>query len=561
MIIEHNVLRWGMYEGMSGPLFEVPEYFAATNKEDMPFLAMGRVLGDPAPRDGIRFFYDVYRDVVLSDGIHQCSIGSYGGVNSYATFLKKLSDLGLDVSKDPALRKLFSAHPSFIFSGGGVPNIDDGGGVNINGLGAGFGCPSREHYAWGKELYGDPTFDRWPKLIDLAQRVNNAKPESKAEVMRTEYREHKDLVDELWPSVYVAPVKGMAILRNRTSPEPIDWKEVIFDYGLFGGRSHGHAAKLATIPSFNGQIVSMEYGYGMLQPVGSGFHTHSYAHNVVVADGKSQFSTGGAVPVGQLRESHSDSRVQWIDADSTKIYDGIYMRRTVFTTDFGIVDVHLCKSDEPHQYDWMFHSFGVSRGVGFQPVSVDRLADSGPLTFARNPCTYMTDDTLQLIWENAPRTNTDSKEATALLHEKAFVRVWGLPAKDTIAALFAIEMVEAVGSEIDYLMLRRNATSTVFATVQDPWRASIFPAVASVQKLAVKANGEQVADDQAYALQVTHHDGGRSVFFVNYEAGVKNIGKVSTDAAVATWRVSDSGAMVEPRYTDGSSFVNREGSY
>ena len=48
--------------------------------------------------------------------------------------------------------------------------------------------------------------------------------------------------------------------------------------------------------------------------------------------------------------------------------------------------------------------------------------------------------------------------------------MWALPVKDTAVTLFAIPMNENVGSEIDYLMIRRNTKSTVFATVQEPWR-------------------------------------------------------------------------------------------
>jgi hypothetical protein len=48
-MIEHNVVRWGMYEGMAGPLWEMPGFFAAVNREDMPFMNMGKVIDDPAP--------------------------------------------------------------------------------------------------------------------------------------------------------------------------------------------------------------------------------------------------------------------------------------------------------------------------------------------------------------------------------------------------------------------------------------------------------------------------------------------------------------------------------
>ena len=343
------------------------------------------------------------------------------------------------------------------------------------------------------------------------------------------------------------------MLRNRTAVDPIDWKEVIFDYGMHGGRSHGHAAKLATIPSFNGQIVSMEYGYGMLQPVGSGFHTQSYAHNVVVADGKSQFGASAAVPVGRLRESKDDRSIQWIDAESTRIYDGIYMRRTVFVTNFGLVDLHLCRSDVSHEYDWMFHSFGVA-GSPEVVMRPQRLAERGPLTFARNPRTHTTKDLITVTWKNAPRTNPPTKATTALLHEKTWVRLWSLPAPATTLALFGIEMTVPVGKEIDYAMLRRNATSTVFATVQDAWRESAPSKIDTIRRVPVISGNSSVADDSAYALEVVFRDKRRRVFFVNYSDGAKRIGCVVTDANAATWEIRPDGTPAHRLFSEGSTF-------
>lgn len=557
-LIEHNVLRWGMYEAMSGPLFEEPAYFAAVNKEDMPFLPMGRILGDPSPIQGLKFFYDIFKDVVLDDGIHQCSLGSYGGVNTYVSFMEKLHRHGLDVSGNVALRNAFLAHPSFIFSGGGFPNIGDGGGVGLSGLGAGFGCPTLKQYAWAKELFSDPQYDQWPKLIAAAQRALNGPAEKKAERMRKEYLEGDLSVSRLWPDLYIAPVKGLAMLRNKTAAEPVDWKEVIFDYGLFDGRTHGHPAKLQTIPSFNGQIVSMEYGYGMHgNPVAHGFHMRSYAHNVVVADGQDQFHASSAVPVGRLRGSYSDHNVQWVDAESTRIYQGIEMRRTLFVTDFGIVDLYLCRSSTRHQYDWMYHSFGEASVLGLKLAKVKQLAESGPLKFGQNPRTHTTNGMVRVLWENKPLTKPAKKQSTALLHEKALVRVWALPAKDTAVALFGIPMIESCGNEIDYFMLRRNAEATVFATVQEPWRESTQPMVESIQSLHVKANSKLVANHQASAMEVTLNDGSRRVYFVNYTSDTKTIGKVNTSADVATWEIDKNEAIQNPKHTQGHDFKIR----
>ena len=549
-MIEHNVIRWGMYEGMAGPLWELPTFYAAVNREDMPFMHMGKVLDDPAPVNELDFYFDLFKDILHPDGIHICGIGGYGSVGGYATFMQKMEEQGFEIKNDPALRNLFTAQPSFIFSGGGVPTPGDGGGVNIQGMGAGSGCANAEQYAWAKKLFGDPLLDEWPKLIHAAGHLGK----NKMEGMRTQYLASGLPVDKLWPPVYIAPVAGLAMLRNKTSSEPIDWVEVLFDYGKFGGRAHGHAAKLATVPSFNGQIVSMEYGYGMHgQPVAGGFHVRSYAHNVVLADGKSQFGAISPVQVGELRESHSEETLQWIDADSSRIYKDIYMRRTLFTTDFGIVDLYLSRAEKEHQYDWMFHSFGVA-GTDEKLKPVAKNDSEGPLTFGVNPRSAVTKKTVQVTWENAPITQPPKKSNTALLHEKAFVRVHAVPSGDTEIRLFGIPITENCGSEIDYMMLRRNAKSTVFATVQEPWRESSAPKVRSLRSLPVKAGKKPVDDSDAYALEVTRMNGVKEVFFVNYAKGPKTVGRVITDARVAYWKVAANGAVSGQAFTDGAAF-------
>ena len=538
--IEHNVIRWGVYEGMAGPLMESPAYMAAGSREDMPYVEMGRVLGDVGPDKGLRFFYDLYRADVLPDGMHQCSTGTYGGVKRYVTYMLKLQKMGLDVvTGNEALKNCFLTFPRFIFSGGGMPNIDDGGGVGLQGLGAGFGCPTAAQYAWAEKTYKDPIYGKMQKFIGDTRTTTDAPTQKRMETLRKVYLSSGHDVDELWANTFVIPVKGMAMLRNRVPAEPIDWVEVIFDYGKMGGRAHGHPAKLATVPSLNGQITSMEYGYGWHgKPISHGFHMQSYAHNVVVADGKSQRHATGTIQIGNFRESYGAKDVQWIDADSTRIYKGIYMRRTVFTTPFGIVDLHLCASDAEHTYDWMYHSFGVPESTG-SPEPVDKLADSGPLTFAVNPRQYDSDGLVQVTWVNAPRSKPLKKDSSALLDEKTSIRLWSLPVKGTSVWLFTIPInVEHNGMAIDYAMLRRKANSTVFATVQEPWRESTGAKVKSIRALPVTAGGQTVLQTQACALEVTLTDGGRHVFFVNYSGGEKTVAGVTTDANVATWAIA-----------------------
>jgi hypothetical protein len=272
----------------------------------------------------------------------------------------------------------------------------------------------------------------------------------------------------------------------------------------------------------------------------------SYSHNVVIADGSSQRGGSGPIQIGDFRESYGGKDIQWTDADSERIYRGIYMRRTVFTAPFGIVDLYLSTSDAEHTYDWMYHSFGVAKPTG-SPKPVDKLANGGPLTFAVNPRTYKADGLVQVTWANAPKTKPPTKASTALLGEKAYVRLWSLPAKGTSVSLFGIPIIPAIGNEIDYVMLRRKANSTVFATVQEPWRESTGPKVKSIRSLPVTVGGKAVPQTEAYAMEVTTIDGKRQVFFVNYSDGKKTVGPVTTAANVAVWDVTADGKATNLR--------------
>jgi hypothetical protein len=275
-----------------------------------------------------------------------------------------------------------------------------------------------------------------------------------------------------------------------------------------------------------------------------------------MVDRSSQFYATSPVQVGELRESHSEKEIQWVDADSTRIYEDIYMRRTLFTTDFGIIDLYLSRADEEHEYDWMFHSFGVA-GTDAKLKPAPDLGKDSPISFGTNPRSAITKNIVRVTWENGPITKPPTKSNTALIPEKAFVRVHAMPSGDTEFGLFGIEITENCGSEIDYMVLRRNAKSTVFATVQEPWRESAAPKVKSLRALPVKAGKEAAADSEAYALEVTRMDGRREVFFVNYTDTKKTIGPVTTSANIAYWKLDEKGRPVEPRHTKGATFAIR----
>lgn len=569
-MIEHNYVRWGMYDATWGPLWDDPDKGAKVNREDLaPFIAYAKVAGDPAPYDGLNSYLVELNKMVLSDGIHICSTGSYGGVSSYVGFLQKLAALGVDVAKDnPSLRNAFLNHPRFIFSCGSVQPIDDGGGGQGHlQLHTGFGSPSKGQYEWAYKLYSDPLLRAMPDFIGAVGkncRRPSVKAPKRAESMRAFYADNSFPVKKLWPTMFVAPDKGMAMLRNRAAADPTDWVEVIFDYGRFGARFHGHPCKLSILTAFNGQVGSQDYGdltRGSPADNNSWFKG-GYSHNTVQVDHRSHRGAGGPVKIGQLRETGGDEQVQWIDAESTKMFDGVYMRRTTFTTGVGVVDFYLCKSDKQHVYDWPYHNFGIATTEA--KLSPADVSGQGLLRFAEDARSTTTAGLVQVTWKDTPLSKPPHKGRTSMIDEDVFVRLWSLPEDGTELLLFAGPTVTSINEEkqIDYAMLRRKASSTVFATVIEPWRATTGPKIKSVRAvpvLSTVAKGARVRfpSTEAYALEITRTDGKVQVFLVNYTGGEKTVGTVTTNANVSCWHLANDGSVVRSWRSDGAAFRDK----
>lgn len=540
-MIEHNFVRWGMFDATWGPLWDDPDKYAKVNREDPPpFIPFARVAGDPAPYDGLQDYLRLVNRMVFPDGIHICGVGGYGGVNAYIGYMQKLAALGLDVTKDnPSLRQSFLSHPRFIFSCGGLPPMGDGGGGQyVLGLYPSYGCPTKQQYEWGYELYGDELFKVMPDFIAaVSKNCNSGTGTERAAKMREFYSRSDFPFKKIWPTMFIAEDKGLAMLRNRVAKEPIDWVEVVFDYGRYGGRCHGQPTKLSTVTSFNGQMASSDWGdLTRNAPEGNnGWFKGGYSHNTVQVDFRGHRGSAGPVVVGKLRESGGDEQIQWIDADSEKMFDGIYARRTVFTTPFGVVDLYLCRSDKEHTYDWGYHCWGIA-GTDLKLTPTD-LSDQGLLRFARHFRSAKADGLVQVTWKNQPMTKPPRKASTSMIGENTYVRLWALPAKGTEVILLAGPAVTSLceEKEVDYTLLRRKTASTVFATVQEPWREATGPRVKSVRALPVKSGGKPVTGIEGYALEITLTDGNRKVFFVNYSGGEKTVGAVTTKANVAAW--------------------------
>ncbi len=538
--LEHNLARWAMYECSYGPLWDDPDKSAKINREDMPpFIAFARVVGDPGPYEGLEDYYRKLRPMVLDDGIHICSIGSYGGVTTFIHFMKRLHDLGVDVVKgNEALRNAFLNHVRFTFSCGSVQPMDDGGGgQSLLGLGPVFGAPNEEQYAWGYTLYQDPLLRVMPDFLIAMSVATRGHGAERAQKMAEFYTGTKFPLKTIWPPVFIAPVKGMAMLRNWRAPNPLDWIEVLADYGKYGGRFHGHPNKLSILTAYNGQVGSCDHGDSLRNaPENNNEWTMGgYSHNTVQVNFRHHRTAGGPVQIGDLLEAGGDEEVQWVDTASRRMFPGILMRRTTFVTDAGIVDFFLCRSEGEHLYDWPYHNFGIASTL--TPLAPTNVSSQGLLRFVRHARAGRSDGLIQVVWKDEPLSHPPRKGQTSLIGETVYARLWALPEAGTELLLFAGPAPAGLNEEkeIDYALLRRRAASTVFACVIEPWRESTGPRLQSVERLSVLADGRQVSDVEAYGVKIKRTDGREQFFVVNYSGGVKQVGPVKTAAPLAVW--------------------------
>jgi len=551
--LEHNLVRWGMFEASNGPLWDDPDKFAKVNREDMPpFIAFARVVGDPGPYEGLQDYFRRLNGMVLTDGLHICSIGSYGGVSAYLAFLKRLHALGVDVvTNNEALRNAFLNHVRFTFACGSVQPMDDGGGgQNLLGLGPIFGAPSAEQYEWGYTLFEDPLFHVMPDFLTAMARATEGDGLKRVENMRAFYTASPFPLRTIWPPVFDAPVKGMAMLRNWSASDPLDWIEVLVDYGRFGGRFHGHPNKLSILTAYNGQVGSCDHGDSLRNaPENNNEWTRGgYSHNTVQVDFRPHRSYSVDIPVGERLDIGGDEQLQWADVASRRMYPDVFLRRTTFVTDAGIVDFTLCRSDNEHVYDWPYHNFGkASTETPLSPVDV---SSQGLLCFVRQARAGKNDGLVQVVWKNEPLSRRPPlKGESSLIGETVFARLWALPERGTDLLLFAGPAPAGLNEEreIDYAMLRRKTTSTVFACVIEPWRASTGPKIVHVERAAVTEGGRILSDIEAMALRMRRSDGRQQIFFVNYRGGPKQVGPYATSAPLAVW-VAEADGSVRQRW-------------
>ena len=171
----------------------------------------------------------------------------------------------------------------------------------------------------------------------------------------------------LSPAPILFPHAGMAILRTGDTPE--SQIMATLDYGL--NVYHGHLDRLqVTLLAFG---KTFTHGFGSVYNVGRGGMTNgaevlknvnwasSLFQNVILVDQESQRPA-----IGRLLAWSAQPDLQAAVARVEGIAPGVAHTRGIVLTEGLLVVLDRMESDQPHQYDWVYHNFGdLALGAGW----------------------------------------------------------------------------------------------------------------------------------------------------------------------------------------------------
>ena len=249
-------------------------------------------------------------------------------------------NVGIDLYSD-RYKGMYSLPLLYMAPDGQLPAFNDSGRARI--LTAGFAPKYEIAYArWQDPLFG--------QIVSLGQRKNESALLYGA-----------DNVSEELPALKsrIFHSAGTAILRSGNGENYL-----ALDFGEHGG-GHGHPDKLNFVLWGKKTLLAEDPGsiaYG--NPAHAGFYKQTVSHNTILVDGKSQ-----SPATGELECSAFDESGGLVVATAGKAYAGVTIRRAMALVGDLVLDMVHCSSDEPHQYDWLFHCRGeMSCAADFQPA-------------------------------------------------------------------------------------------------------------------------------------------------------------------------------------------------
>jgi len=284
--------------------------------------------------DGPSGFRFQMRESVFPDGLWYEGAWGYHfyALDAHVQLAEMAARNGIDLWAEPSLRRMFEGPLLFALPDWTLPAFNDSGATSL--------IAQDRLYEAAYNRYRDP---RFAALLGKRSRGRDALfwgVESPGEA-------------EPWkPTSVYLPVSGNVVFRARDTDHT-----AVLKFGPHGGW-HGHYDKLNFISYARGGIMAVDPGtQSYAAPTHDTWDKVTVAHNTVVVDQKSQAEATGAL---EYYYRAPDFTVAVANAGAA--YKQATLRRLLLLTSTYLLDLFWVKSSDgaPHQYDWVYHNYGVA---------------------------------------------------------------------------------------------------------------------------------------------------------------------------------------------------------
>ena len=357
-------------------------------------------------------------------------------LRAFQPLMEATHHAGFNVYENPQYKALFDFMVTYADPQLEMPTFNDGRVVNLTD------SDRVTYYELAYRRLGDP---RYVPIIEQSRRTDlNALLYGVGELGESDNPE--------WETELYAD-SDLAVLRSGTADDGI--QAAINFMGYQGG--HSHADQMSLVLYGDGTELSPDTGSIKYRlPEQEGYFKASLAHNVVVVDGMSQARALGA----NMTKFVSENGIQMLQTESSDLYEGVTLKRTVLMNDDYVIDLYDAMSEEPHTYDWVYRNLGNFSADSDAFAAIDALEGVDGYDYLTGLEAAEIDGDLQANW----RVSADASVRATLLGEPDTTYI---TARAPIAARVGDEIA---GQPIPMVISRRSdVEATQFASIIQPY--------------------------------------------------------------------------------------------
>ena len=412
-------------------------------------LAGGAVLGEERwvrkaigdPQNG--FIYQMQASISAEGMWYENSWGyHFYTLGAMVRIVEGARRLGIDLWSHPALKKMFTVPVEYALPDGSLPRFGDDVHTSVHA------ASEYLEYAW--PAYQDPHLrpylnerPTWNSIL-LGRR-----PEPRPAAPQLDSR--------------LFPGAGHVILRT-AGPAKL---AAAMTFGPYGG-FHGHYDKLSFVFYAYGHELGVDPGRAASQayrlPIHTRWYKASLGHNTVLVDRASQRAASGELEcfAGDLDPATGCAVAV---ARCRDAYPGVLHRRLLCLLSDYLLVVDQLSSDQPHQFDWVYHSRGATGPSGAATQAADLSQAFAGAEFLNNVKMGATDAPMAVRFDGRP------------ISTHVLVAAGG-----DSQVLVGDGVGASILDRVPLVMIGRHAPSVCFAAVLEPLPASQSPTVTAVKQ-------------------------------------------------------------------------------